>query len=83
MASKKAATSLAELRRLAEVQQLPVFWSGMDCKFVEEGGSYERTADIEPLDREWFDGRFSDLEMSDFCDLGLVGLVSSSRSIRL
>ncbi|KAL0905373.1 hypothetical protein M5K25_023788 [Dendrobium thyrsiflorum] len=57
--------------------------SGMARKFVEKGSGLERTADIESLDRGWFDGRFSDLEMSDFCVLGLVGFVSSSRSIRL
>ncbi|KAL0920498.1 hypothetical protein M5K25_009638 [Dendrobium thyrsiflorum] len=55
--------------------------SGMGCKFVEKGSGYERTADIESLDRGRFDGQFPDLEMSDFCDLGLVRLVSSSRSI--
>ncbi|KAL0923771.1 hypothetical protein M5K25_007843 [Dendrobium thyrsiflorum] len=59
------------------------FWSGMARKFVEKGSGLERTADIESLDRGRFDGRFPDLEMSDFCVLGLVGLVSSSRSIRL
>ncbi|KAL0904468.1 hypothetical protein M5K25_026586 [Dendrobium thyrsiflorum] len=70
---------------VSSFQKSPVhiFWSGMARKFVEKGSGYERTADIESLDRGWFDRRFSDLEMSDFCVLGLVGLVSSSPSIRL
>ncbi|KAL0923393.1 hypothetical protein M5K25_007449 [Dendrobium thyrsiflorum] len=62
---------------------LIIFWSGMARKFMEKGSGSERTADIESLDRGQFDVRFSDLEMSDFCVLGLVGFVSSSRSIRL
>ncbi|KAL0921440.1 hypothetical protein M5K25_008511 [Dendrobium thyrsiflorum] len=33
-----------------------IFWSGMACKFVEKGSGFERTVDIESLDRRRFDG---------------------------
>ncbi|KAL0904535.1 hypothetical protein M5K25_026659 [Dendrobium thyrsiflorum] len=63
-----------------KIDQVEIFWSGMGCKFVEKGSGYERTADIESLDHGRFDGRFPDLEMSDFCDLG--SLDSSRRAAR-
>ena len=41
------------------------------------------TADIESYDRAPFVGHLKALMISEFDDLGLVGFVSSSRSIRV